>query len=64
MEKSLCGGAFQASGELVARLPVGKIDRREKAWNGMSEQSTTCQRVDGADVETRLTYWRVIAAMV
>jgi hypothetical protein len=25
----------------VARLPEGKIDRREKAWNLVSEHSTT-----------------------
>jgi hypothetical protein len=31
---------------MVARLPVGKIDRREKAWNGLSEQSTTYWLVD------------------
>src|ERR1700744_1092869 len=33
-------------GHMVARLPVGKIDRREKAWNGLSEQSTTYWLVD------------------
>jgi hypothetical protein len=29
----------------VARLPGGKIDRREKAWNLVSEHSTTGQHL-------------------
>ena len=38
-------GGSRANQHKVARLPVGKIDRREKAWNLMSEHSTTCRRV-------------------
>jgi hypothetical protein len=39
----------------VARLPVGKIDRREKAWNLVSEHSTTLSASLDANVIRELT---------